>query len=1017
MEVDELRVAKVAKQLHAQISHQLSLLAHHTSSPNANLPGLLADIHQFQPCPQLLHHHLNEYVTIILSAYISHNSVSQVTEVFYTLSKIVGSKKMLNYFQTDVSLIPQLTQRYLSQDQIHWHEKYLLLCWLTVLVLAPFRLDTFQEDIKTQLHQIGHAQLKDSGPLQPLAARLIGSMIMRSDCDDLFQKFIKEIVKNYDAANGVLRQGYLFAFNVALHKDSNDKMMDITSKMVEFFIRERKDDEGNIDLKSKILSKLSKNLEILDDLEGIEIVITWFEIEFSHKNTDTRFTLARQYSKMLTRIDECLSIDLMLEMLDNAHQLASESADYVNSDRLHSYLLCLAELLRLGLVDVNGFDKLVETLNHTFFFQQTRITHIAGSNIRDASNFIAWSLAKYQRKTLEPNIVMSIFTDLLQVSCFDKEIIIRRSATAALQELIGRHGVSTWSHFYPDDEQNSARSIRVIEILDYVDLGSLEKSYLQIPEKLIEIFPSLKPRFIAFLIDNVYNMDTELAKLSSKSLCLLLTTSTSEVRDNAITCILQNANKKPTHAFLALSELLQLHHTQEILDTLIPLFTASTINHHKDTPFTITSYLSLLTVLIPLSSKILTPTTLNNVFDAIRINSPDIIIVLNKLVPLLNIDTEHWSKWLHYIKNNNINTASTVASLPIFKTHVEDVMDLLKTETVDAVVKARILESISAYLTRGEFLSDEIKLGIVEQLNDYSVSEQGDVGSKVRLSCIRLITENKKVFDGDLRPVVETKLIRLAVEPIDRLRIEAVKLLMSFFGSNEVLIDTRDLGAYFSQFLGLFQTHFSENKDATLELLRGYIFSAGALKATDTLITASLHSFSTYYLTLSPESQHTVLIQLCSLLKPDTSTIPPSSSHHARLTKQILVGLQFLTRLLLTNIPIPPSFPLKGLYIRVHNLHLSTKNMTRLSCAIKIFGYLYLAHDLVEGKQRLIALMTTHPLARVRQLASEELYLVYQECLLKSGDATGKYEDAIKVIQDVDWSGKDVKMYKDKIDI
>jgi hypothetical protein len=998
MDVDDLRVAKVAKQLHEAIKERLSSIAE-SREVEESLKLLLADLHQFQACPHLLDPMLSTYLRQIIKCYGSDIQIGAITEVFYNIGKIVSAKKLLNFFPTDIGLLQELTHKF--SEKLHWHEQYLLLCWLTVLVLAPFQFDKFGPELKHKLYSIGRSQLNRSGPLQPLGARLVASIVMRSDCDQVWDEFVEELTGYFEGAGPVLAEGYLLSLNISLQKDSRNKVDRKFGKLNKFMLKLMQRD-SNADLTSKILSKFMINVmnQEDDDWDTIEGIINWFQDNFKNNNTDTRLTLANQYRKLITRVDDCMGIDLMLDLLTSTVKLVKdESFETMDTNLLHTQLLSIAELLRVDLIDHNGFNEIVTTLDRTFFFQQARITFISGSNIRDASNYIAWALAKYQKKQIQPEITIKIFINLLFVCCFDKDIMIRRSATGALQELVGRHGVKTWQHFYPYDSSNAAKSINTIEILDYVDLGSIEKSYCEIPSKLLDVFPDLRPKFLEFLVGNVFNLDSDIVRLSARALRILIEGEDEQSREGIVTEIISKAGTKTSNAFIALSQLIPLLTSTDSLKGVMSNFYATKINHHKDPPFVRLSYLSLLNVLLDTGVQ-LTDQIFDNLFEAIRHDSKEMTQILKQIASKLEFPDSYWKRWYLYMKHNNLNTSASVSYLKCFESKMNEVLMLLASEATDHNVKAAVIGSISEYIATGKSLDQTKLIEVVNQLDDYSMSEQGDVGSKVRLATLRLLDVNFSIIAQALRPALDLKLWRLSVEPIDRLRHEAVILLQRLYGANEVDITTRSHSEYFKTLLEFFQAHCIESKNARIELLRGYVFTAGALKATDTLVSGSLVSFCDFYMTLDSHTQKEILLDIASLIKPEPTLAGRTDFKSQRSLKQILVGMQFYSRVLLANIPVPETFNMNGLYVRIYNLHLSTKNITRLSCAIKIFGYMYVAHDMQKAKERLVVLMTTHQLTRVRAMAREELYMLYLEKFIQTGDV--KYKEELSTIESVD---------------
>lgn len=995
MEVDEIRVAKIANELHQFINHEIELNGNSGNS-QPDLTALLSKIDQFQPCPQLLDKHLRHYVDLLLKFYIGKNQ-KWTAEAFYTFGKIVSSKKMLNFMKTDIDLLPTILSKLEKADNIHWHEKYLLLCWLAVLCLAPFKLDSLQKDAKQQIFYIGSQYSKQSGPLQPLGSRVLASLVMRSDCEEQFEEFMKNLSTEYALGSEIVQKGYLATLNIALQKDSNMRFQSRLKELLQF-IEAAKNSETSVDMVVKIYSKLVKYLIDADDYDQIEDIITFFLENFSNRSTGTRFLLARKFVKLVSSLDSCFGIEIIVDVIHSTKEILQEHSETINSDKLHTYLLTLAEFLRLTLVDSYGYKDILSILSKTLFFQQSRITYIAGSNIRDASNFICWSLFKYN-KDVDLQIAFELFKSLLFATCFDKEIMIRRSSTAALQELIGRYGNKIWDQYYPNEE-NFAKNIKLIEILDYVDLGSIEKAYFEIPEKILILFPDSRLTFIEFLSDNVYNVDNEVVRLSSKALRLLLFDQPKEALKRVV---LKHANNEGNlfNSFIALAEILPLYASQEHLDTLTSKFDSLKLNHHKDPLFVLSSYLSLLNTLLELGVPI-SENSIENLFDIIRVDDDLIKNALAGVASKITLTEEHWQKWQYYMRNNNINTCSSVGYFPDFATKADDVITLLSNERVDADAKAAILSSISGYLQK-DSLGLEALEKVVHQLDDYTISEQGDVGNKIRSQTIKLIDNNTEHFkEPQLRSIVEPKLLRLSCEPIDKTRIASLNLLHKIH--NIPNIQFQSLDEYFTYLLEFYSRNYIQDKEISKEFWRGYIFTSGAIKATDSLIISSLKSFLRFYQALSDETQKEILLQLASIIKIEPIQLKKAnSSQSQRLNKTILVGLQFWSRIMEANLPIPDSFPLKGLYVRIYNLHLNTRNIVRLSSSIKIFGSL-INLGLEEPLKRLAWLTTYHPIARVRVLASEELFNVYNERSLGINNNANQYVQVLELLSEVDWN-------------
>lgn len=147
----------------------------------------------------------------------------------------------------------------------------------------------------------------------------------------------------------------------------------------------------------------------------------------------------------------------------------------VSPEKWHGLTLTLATFLRQRAIKphkefraVDGedggesttplFKLIVHRILTALTFDQRKTTFSLGSNVRDAACYAAWALARsYYTKELltiplpeqyaaypdpehiPPNIIQLLATNLIATACLDPVGNIRRAASAALQELVGRH--------------------------------------------------------------------------------------------------------------------------------------------------------------------------------------------------------------------------------------------------------------------------------------------------------------------------------------------------------------------------------------------------------------------------------------------------------------------------------------------------------------------------------------------------------------------------------------------------
>ncbi|KAF8472109.1 hypothetical protein BDZ91DRAFT_677505, partial [Kalaharituber pfeilii] len=142
------------------------------------------------------------------------------------------------------------------------------------------------------------------------------------------------------------------------------------------------------------------------------------------------------------------------------------------------------------------FEVIIRRIITALTFEQRRATFSMGSNVRDAACYAAWALARsYHTEELlgvpipkeyksypDPthptgNIIQLLATHLMAVACVDPLGNIRRAASAALQELIGRH---------PDVVHEG---IPVVQTVDYAGVSVRRRAATEIARAAAELGP------------------------------------------------------------------------------------------------------------------------------------------------------------------------------------------------------------------------------------------------------------------------------------------------------------------------------------------------------------------------------------------------------------------------------------------------------------------------------------------------------------------------------------------------
>ena len=226
----------------------------------------------------------------------------------------------------------------------------------------------------------------------------------------------------------------------------------------------------------------------LDDAMG------HFLESLADNDTQVRFAASKAISIVTSKLDSTMIADVseaLLESLkDNvlkesiqieqlppkqrqAHLIRGDqrrALAAVNGARWHGTVLALAQLLYRRAPPVTQLPAVVDGLLLALSFEQRSSSGFStGANVRDAACFGVWTVArKYttielervdaaevQRATPSVSILQTLAVHLTATASCDPSGNIRRGASAALQELVGRH---------PD---TIVEGIQLVQIVDY----------------------------------------------------------------------------------------------------------------------------------------------------------------------------------------------------------------------------------------------------------------------------------------------------------------------------------------------------------------------------------------------------------------------------------------------------------------------------------------------------------------------------------------------------------------------
>lgn len=166
----------------------------------------------------------------------------------------------------------------------------------------------------------------------------------------------------------------------------------------------------------------------------------------------------------------------------------------------HGACLTIAELIRRSLLSAYHLKRLSPWIQRALIFDQDKGSYKVGSQVRDAACYICWALPRaYTPKMLPKGMIRTIFPKLVSISLLDNEISIRRAASAAVQEIVGRY------NGYIDSNNNEPviyNGIDIVQLADYFSIGQSLNCFIRLVVK-ISHFNHYAPYIIGFLSTKV----------------------------------------------------------------------------------------------------------------------------------------------------------------------------------------------------------------------------------------------------------------------------------------------------------------------------------------------------------------------------------------------------------------------------------------------------------------------------------------------------------------------------------
>ncbi|OSD07226.1 TBCD protein [Trametes coccinea BRFM310] len=508
----------------------------------------------FTPVIETLKAHAKKFVSSS-SATVSQERLYGLAMLHYNFIKFRGYKTITRFFPHEIADL-DVVLNYISapnspaQVSTQWPLRYAMVLWLSLVCMIPFDLEQFDEaghagETASRIEAVGKSMLGKAGVDREGAAILLSRLYMRKDMASRMPDFLSyasstitespdpflamgilrvicEVVKLGSAEQVQLHRESLLYVTAALDGNesltSNTLIRKLRTKLTaRVVIRLLPAKTRRLRAKGRALTSDSSagadDASEEDDIEVPEEVETVLEDLFKSlrdKDTIVRYSAA----KGIARICERLPADFAGQVLDQVlHLFSIHSAGIASiydmpsiaESTWHGACLACAEIARRGLIPDERLAELIEWLTKALYFDVRKGAHSIGSNVRDAASYVLWSLARAQSvEALQPHAV-NLARHLVTVSLFDREIHIRRAASAAFQEYVGR--TSLFPH-----------GIDVLRKTDFYAIGVRRNAFLVAAPEVAE-HEEYRPFLIGHLLSvTIRHWDPAMRQIGAQSL-------------------------------------------------------------------------------------------------------------------------------------------------------------------------------------------------------------------------------------------------------------------------------------------------------------------------------------------------------------------------------------------------------------------------------------------------------------------------------------------------------------------
>ena len=807
-------------------------------------------------------------------------------------------------------------------------------------------------------------------------------------------------------------------------------------------------------------------LDFIQNKGVLENVIDYLLRSLGDNDTPVRYAGAKAISSIILELESDMGYEVIQAILDSFKEdmpALAPAVDFttVNPLKWHGFTLALAHIIFKRSASPSQLPDILKALVSALQFQQRTATGtMLGTNVRDAANFGIWSLSRRyttsELLSVTTNLVRSLFAgsaidsviqilaiELILSACLDPVGNIRRGASAALQELVGRH---------PNIVHEG---ITLVQTVDYQAVGLRQRAMVDVAHNTAE----LHQEYWRALIDGLFGWRglgsadvaaRENAAMSIARLTLL------PVAQNGLNVLrtgmkaLEKCSVEESEALHGLAHILaSIVEAEECASSDLPRKRMATLATElpglwaclrilqsalKDfSPRVLRSELPtsvgrFLTAVSSLHNAALGSTASAQSTSSIPWDTVDAITEklltrneesMMRIVPAL-VNVQLTLKRTAGAALNCISVqklASKVASdgtkntrhgagkaialgalanqlvgessnANIISTTLTNLMDASNVEwrVIGGHALQLLIESISSQQDLDSIGFYLVVDAIHRGLNDYTIDERGDVGSLVRLQAISCAD---KVLSNDAFcalvhsiQVLQADIYRLSLEKLDKVRLQAAQSRHQHLGFDLPITDLPGVSSlrYFETALQPLRDIYTPNW-ITRALLEGCVSCAGF--SAEPLQQASRKALVLHLVALNMPQIEDLTTTLTTIMSSMLAK-PTPNLHPPMELLAFLLDMQIIQRLVNSS-----SFKWRNLLSVVQKAHHKSNDIPKILAAVHVYVRLAEIPSIrFEVRKKLLSMLQTNPYPRVRAAVAEAWWEITGEESLKGLDCT-----------------------------